>query len=153
MEHAITLLNIFEESFLHLISWMSFPTRSKRFDKFDSFNTILFQIKPFGRKMKETSLTIHLVKIMLCIRCTWLSIKLYWWQNRPLVQQWSLRSNLKLNLSNLWSNLRSNQRSNLRSNQRSNLSLNLRSNLRPNRRSHLRSSLLWNRRSNLVNLL
>ena len=49
---------------------MSFSTSSKIFREFYKTNTILFQIKLSGRRIKETLLKMHLVKIKFrfCLR-------------------------------------------------------------------------------------
>ena len=46
--------------------WSSFTTSSARFRQFAAGNTILFQIKICGRKIKETTLARYFIKLTVC---------------------------------------------------------------------------------------
>ena len=54
-----TLINFF----LEILFISSFSTNSARFSEFDAGNVILFQIKVFGRNIKETALTRYFIKV------------------------------------------------------------------------------------------
>ena len=49
--------------FLEILFVVSFTTSSARFSKFDRQNVILFEIKVFGRNIKETMLARYFVKV------------------------------------------------------------------------------------------
>ena len=47
--------------------WSSFTTSSASFRQFAAGNTILFQIKVCGRKIKETTLARYFIKLTVCL--------------------------------------------------------------------------------------
>ena len=58
----------------------SFTTSSARFSEFDSRNVILFQIKVFGRYIKETTLIRYFIKVTA--RPSFTRLKVIRWINR-----------------------------------------------------------------------
>ena len=62
MQKQPILLNTFGKVFS-----MSFSTRSRRVIELDVSNTILFQIKFFGQKIKRTMLAMDLLKVTFFI--------------------------------------------------------------------------------------
>ena len=58
MEKGILLI------FLEMLFVNSFTTSSARFSESDIRNVILFQIKIFGRNIKDTTLASYLIKVI-----------------------------------------------------------------------------------------
>ena len=52
--------------FLETFFISSISTSSATFSKFDALNVILFQIKVFGRDIKETTLAKYFIKVTVC---------------------------------------------------------------------------------------
>ena len=61
LQRLVILIN-----FLKILFVFSFISCLARFSKFECRNVILFQIKNFGRNIKETALTRYFIKVTAC---------------------------------------------------------------------------------------